>query len=687
MTDGTTDRDATTDAKAPPIERLNAATPDLARQNAEKLAELFPDCVTEGPEGDRPHIDFDLLRQALSEHLVEGPAERYRLDWPGKRQAMLLANTPTTKTLRPVREDSVDFDTTRNLFIEGDNLEALKILQETYLGQVKMIYIDPPYNTGSNLIYKNDFRVSESDHDAITERIDEDGQRLVANRESNGRFHSDWLSSFYSVVRLSKSLLRDDGVLVCAIDENEQAATELLFKEVYGETLYDVVSMSVVHNPRGIQGDNFSRTHEFAIVVTPRKGGHIKERRISDDEVDWANLRNWGGESERQFGEGANTMGLYPILVKNGEIVGAGDVCHPNEHPAQNVEINGITHVYPVDPKGEERKWRYARQSFDRVRNMLRARIISGKVEVEIGKTFGSQRALWSGSRYDASVYGSQLVEKMMPGCGFTYPKSLWTVYDFLDIATRDTEDAIVLDFYAGTSTTAHAVAQYNQDRGGCRRSFMIQYPQTIEDPVGGSQTAKAAVKKAKSFLDDLRKPHTIAEISKERIRRAGAKILAEHSEAEDTLDVGFRAFLIDESNYHDTRLTTAQAEAVAIDDAARADLLDGLTSHIKDDRSDEDLLFGALLAWGVDITLPIRRATVAGREVILVDPPEDSDEDAALIACFARDVDVELAAALAALTPRRVVFRDDGFVDDATKENVASRFQQLAPDTTLRVL
>lgn len=274
-----------------------------------------------------------------------------------------------------------------------------------------------------------------------------------------------------------------------------------------------------------------------------------------------------------------------------------------------------------------------------------------------------------------------------MPGCGFTYPKSLWTVYDFLDIATRDTEDAIVLDFYAGTSTTAHAVAQYNQDRGGCRRSFMIQYPQTIEDPVGGSQAAKAAVKKAKAFLDDLKRPHTIAEISKERIRRAGAKILAEHSEAEDTLDVGFRAFRIDESNYHDTRLTTAQAEAVAIDDAARADLLDGLTSHIKDDRADEDLLFGALLAWGVDITLPIRRATVAGREVILVDPPEDSDEDAALIACFARDVDVELAAALAALTPRRVVFRDDGFVDDATKENVASRFQQLAPDTSIRVL
>lgn len=685
MMDGAEGRKTTGTEKAPPIERLDAATPDVARQNAEKIAALFPDVITEGPEGDGPHIDFDLLRQALSDHLVEGPAERYRLDWPGKRQAMLLANTPTTKTLRPVREDSVDFDTTRNLFIEGDNLEALKILQETYLGKIKMIYIDPPYNTGSNLIYKNDFRTTKDIFDIASGNVDQDGRALVANRESNGRFHSDWLSSFYSVIRTSRRILRDDGVLVCAIDENEQAAAELIFKEIYGETSYDVVSMSIVHNPRGIQGDNFSRTHEFAIVVTPRKGGFISEREIPEEEVDWANLRNWGGESERQYGEKANTF--YPIIVEDGKIIGVGPVCVPDEHPPQNLKLDGKVYVYPVDPKGDERKWRYASQSFEKIKNMLRAREVAGKIEVEIGKTFGSQRALWSGSRYDASIYGSQLVEKLMPGCGFTYPKSLWTVYDFIDIVCRDDKDAIVVDFYAGTSTTAHAVTQYNLDRGGRRQSIMIQYPQPITDPVGASQATKNAVKKSKAFLTDLGKPHTIAEISKERIRRAGAKIFVENADLKGSLDVGFRAFRVDSSNFHDTRLTVADAEAVSTDDDARQTLLDGLTSHIKNDRSDEDLLFGALLAWGVDITLPMRRDTVEGRDVLLIDAPDDSAEGAALIACFAMDVDVALAAALAALKPLRVVFRDDGFVDDATKENVASRFRQLAPDTALRVL
>ena len=216
-----------------PIPRLDAATPDLAKQNAAKLAKLFPDCVTEGPEGDGPHIDFDLLRQALSDHLVEGPAERYRLDWPGKRQAMLLANTPTTKMLRPVREDSVDFDTTRNLFIEGDNLEALKILQETYLGKVKMIYIDPPYNTGKDFIYRDDFRRSAAEELEASGQADETG-RLIANTEANGRFHSDWLSMMAPRLKPARSLLRDDGVICISFDEGEFAAASLLAHSLPG---------------------------------------------------------------------------------------------------------------------------------------------------------------------------------------------------------------------------------------------------------------------------------------------------------------------------------------------------------------------------------------------------------------------------------------------------------------------
>lgn len=651
------------------IEKLDATTPDLTRQNIARLAELFPECVTEGPTdsaSDRgePVIDFDLLRQTLADHLVEGPQERYRLDWPGKRQALLTANAPIDKTLRPTREDSVDFDTSRNLFIEGDNLDALKLLQETYLGKVKMIYIDPPYNTGRNLIYKNDYSVSRAEFLESSGGIDEEGRRLSTNLQTNGRFHSDWLSSIYAPLRLAKNLLAEDGVLVCAIDQNEVSSLDLVLKEIFGEGAKEYVPVVLVHNPRGVQGKNFSFTNEFALFVVPAGRKLIHDRVIEASNVDWSHLRNWGGESERSDAKNC----FYPIHVRNGEIVGFGEVCADDDHPAQTQWDGDLALVYPIDREGTERKWRYARQSVDGIRDMLRARRTAYGYEIELGKTFGLQKALWDDKRYDSNEYGTKLVNTLIEGAGFTYPKSLWTVRDSIDAVCRSDKHAIIVDFYAGSGTTAHACIDMNAADGGSRRTILVQAPVEID---------------AEDKSGDV-KFDTIAQLSRERIRRAGAKILADNPDLTGKLDVGFRAFRVDSGNFQDTRIAPDQATQAT---------LDGLISHIKDDRTDEDLLFGALLRWGVDITLPMRRDELLGRTIWVVDPPAEGAEGAALIACFARPtnghggIDTELADTLAMMKPLRVLFRDDGFVSDAAKENVSSRFKQRAPDTAVRVL
>ena len=652
-----------------PIKKMPETTPDLTRQNIARLAELFPECVTEGPEGsasDRgePVIDFDLLRLALADHLVDGPQERYRLDWPGKRQALLTANAPIDKTLRPMREDSVDFDTTRNLFIEGDNLDALKLLQETYLGSVKMIYIDPPYNTGRNLIYKNDYAVNRDQYLESTGDVDETGRKLSTNLQTNGRFHSDWLSSIYAPLKLAKNLLADDGVLVCAIDQNEVSALDLILKEVFGEGAKEFVPVVVVHNPRGVQGKNFSYTNEFALFVIPAGDKLIHDRVIADDDIDWSHLRNWGGESERSDAKNC----FYPIFVKDGEVVGFGDVSLDEEHPKQTEWHGDVAAVYPIDRDGVERKWRYARQSVESIKTMLRARKTAYGYEIHLGKTFGLQKSIWDDKRYDSNEYGTKVVNGLIEGAGFTYPKSLWTVRDSIDAVCRQDKNAIILDFYAGSGTTFHACMDLNAADGGARQTILVQAPVSIE-PEEKSEEVKF---------------ETIAELSRERVRRAGTKILTEKPELNGKLDVGFRTFRIDSGNFHDTRVAP---------DQATQGMLDGLISHIKEDRSDEDLLFGALLRWGVDITLPVRRDELLGRTIWIVDPPAEGDLGAALIACFARPangqggIDTELADALAALKPLRVLFRDDGFVSDAAKENVASRFKQRAPDTAVRVL
>ena len=613
---------------------------------------------------------------------MEGPCERYRLDWPGKRQAMLLANTPTTKTLRPVRDDSVDFDTTRNLFIEGDNLEALKILQETYLGQVKMIYIDPPYNTGKDFIYRDNFRRSAAEELEASGQADETG-RLVANTEANGRFHSDWLSMMAPRLKLARSLLRDDGVLILSIGQEELSRAKQLLDVSFGHENH-VSTCARVAKTGGQKGTHFSPSIDFLIFAARQKESLGAFREPISEEVK-ENVYTQIEEAGERKGEKFRQMGLYQAMLEK-----RANQRYFIECPDGSLAIppgqtfpETIAEGDQCKPKDGDGVWRWTYSRFREEKKKDNISIIrTGKSSLvnHEGKPspWNVYYKIWLSDRLQDGQLPGNIFAKFQSRHASAEMKALDIPFDFskpseliaymMSLIIR--EGDIVCDFFAGSGSTAHA-AMIHSAKISSTACISIQLDEEIpeEDDAWG------------------RGYRSIAQLSRERIRRAGAKILADHPEAKDSLDVGFRAFRIDGSNFHDTRLTTAQAEAVATDDAARADLLDGLTSHIKDDRTDEDLLFGALLAWGVDITLPIRRATVAGREVILVDPPEDSDEDAALIACFAQDVDVELAAALAALSPRRVVFRDDGFVDDATKENVASRFQQLAPDTTLRVL
>ena len=635
------------------MEKLKMRTRSLSQEQIKAIKDVFPSCVREAyfeATGEkRLLVDFDELRQELSDQIVDGPQERFRLDWPGKREALAMANMPIEKTLLPCREESVNFEATQNLFLEGDNFEALKIIEETFLGSVRMIYIDPPYNTGRNLIYRNDYSEKSADFLERSGQISGEGGRLVANPETSGRFHSDWLSMMYQRLKVAKNILAKDGVLVCAIDENEFGTLSVLMKEVFSGAAWEHAYVSVIHNPRGQQGTNFSYINEYLIFVYPSGTKSIGDRKIREEDVNWSQFRNWGGESERTDAKNC----FYPVLVQDEKIIGFGDVCPDDFHPEQTEWRDDVAYVYPIDNSGTERKWRYARQSVEEIASMLRAKRSGDGYQIEIGKTFGLYRSVWTDKRYDSNEYGTKLVNSLVEGSGFTFPKSLWAVYDPIEAVTGNHKDAIILDFFAGSATTAHAVMQLNANDGGNRRFIMVQVPEAIDS----------------SLPPYKRGFTTIAEISKERIRRAGGKLLEGECHPDWNRDVGFRVLKVDTSNMKDVYYRP--------DELKQSDLLD-MVDNVKDGRTAEDLLFQVLLDWGVDLTLPIRRETVQGKTVFFVD-------DNALVACFERGITEDLVKELAGHEPLRVVFRDNGFVSDAVKINVEQIFRQLSPTTDVK--
>lgn len=637
------------------IEKLTAGHPDtqsadIVAGNIEALRALFPEAFTEGK------IDFEVLKQCLG-GAVDEQEEKYGLNWHGKRRARQIALTPSTGTLLPCPEDSVDWDTTQNLMIEGDNLEVLKLLQKSYSRRVKAIYIDPPYNTGRNIIYPNDFSDGVRAYLEVTGQV-EGGARMTSNPETSGRFHSNWLSMIYPRLKLAKNLLRPDGILFCTIDENEHATLSIVIKEIFGEGAYEHAYVTIVHNPRGQQGKNISYVHENAVVVYPAD----QKKYLADvlkDEVDSRNLRDSGTESDRTDARNC----FYPFIVRDGKILEIGDVPPNDFHPAScNVlRPDGSLEIWPMTDDGDEKKWRYAKDSVGAILPKLEPKRGRSNTQIIFHKDAGTMRSVWQNARYDSSEYGTKLVEDLVGDVGFTFPKSLWAVYDALRVMTEGDPDAIVMDFFAGSGTTGHALWQLNKDLGGNRRFILVQLPEPL-NPENKDQ--KAAAK----FLAKKSRPLNIAEVTKERLRAASKSVVGSNPARYDT---GFRVFKLAESNIRPWSPEPSDLEGTLL----------GHAEHIIHGRTESDILTELLLKLGLDLCVPIETKDIAGKSVHSVGA-------GALIVCLSGGIARETVEGLAqgivewwqALAPAgdtRVVFKDSAFADDVAKTNMAAILSQ----------
>ena len=624
---------------------------DVVAENLDQLKILFPEAFTED------EIDFEVLKQLLGS-AVDDHEEKYGLYWHGKRQARQLALTPSTGTLRPCPEESVDWDTTQNLMIQGDNLEVLKLLQKNFSKKVKAIYIDPPYNTGRNIVYPNDYTDGMQTYLELTGQIDS-GRKLTSNPETGGRFHSNWLSMIYPRLRLAKNLLSEDGILFCTIDENEHATLSMVLKEIFGEGAYEHAYISIVHNPRGQQGKNVSYVHESAVIVySANNKKYLAD--VRKDEVDSRNLRDSGTESDRADARNC----FYPFIVKGGAITSIGEVPPNDFHPlSANVRrADGTVEVWPMTDVGLEKKWRYARNSVDNILDKLEPKRGRENVQIIYHKDLGTMRSVWQHARYDASEYGTKLVESLLGGSSFTFPKSLWAVYDSIKIMTEDDREAIVLDFFAGSGTTAHAVWELNKDTGGNRRVVLVQLPAALDET---DKDQRAAVEFCKSMSISC----NLAEITKERLRRSGHKILEENPTFKG--DLGFRVFKLDTSNIRSWEPDHDDLEGSLLKNV----------EHIKSDRTEDDILYELLLKLGLDLCVPIETRTIVDKSV-------HSISAGTLIACLDELIDgddidslahgiVEWHEELAPAGDTTIVFRDSAFANDIAKTNLTAILEQ----------
>lgn len=622
------------------MDKLKMHTPNLTQDNIVRIAELFPGCVTEAKEEDgsvKLAVDFDLLRQELTDSIIEGSQERYHLDWPGKREALLTANAPIAKTLRPAKHESVDFETTKNIFIEGDNLDALKLLQETYLGKVKMIYIDPPYNTGNDFVYEDDFAEDADEYLIRSNQKDTEGNRLSTNTTANGRFHSDWLSMMYSRLRIAKDLLSENGAIFISIDDGEVGNLRKLADQIFGEVNFIANIIWQKKYTRANDAKWFSDNHDHILCYGKNKQGMTLNLLPRNDEQ----LSAYLNPDKHEKGVWKAT----PLHAKSGT------------NTSEYTFKNGITWKPPVGT--------YRRFNDESMKQMDEGDEIwfgaDGKqtpsrksflCDVKSGVT---PVTLWPYDEVGHNHEASNELKALDLGGLFTNPKPTRLIKRALLLATNP--DDLILDFFAGSGTTADAVFQLNSEDGGNRRFIMVQLPEPCEPK---SEAHKAGFK-------------TIAEISKERIRRAGKKALTCATDNGWNRDVGFRVMKIDTSNLADVYYSP--------DDLDKASL-DLFVDNIKPDRSPDDLLFQVMLDWGVDLALPITKQVIQSKDVFFVD-------DNALVACFDAHsgVDETFVKELAKLQPLRVVFRDAGFRDSATKINVEQIFKLLSPATEVKCI
>lgn len=664
-------------------------SPDLTEANIEKLAELFPSVVTEALDTDgnpKKSIDFDLLRQELSDHVVEGPKERYHLDWPGKRAAAFAANAPIAKTLRPTREESVDFDTTKNLFIEGDNLDALKLLQEPYLGKVKLIYIDPPYNTGGDFIYEDDFSENNIDFLRKSGQVDEEGFRFVANLESTGRIHSAWLSNIYSRLKLARNLLDDDGLLYVSIGRDEQANLRRVCEEIFGEKNF---IETLIWNKRVPKNDDgVGSIHEYVLVYARNKDAigplTVAKEGVQDvlelvkrAKISRKSLQETEAELRVLFKKNGYDRGitLYNTLTDNYRLFGKVNMSWPNGNTdGPRYDVFHPVSGQPV--KVPDRGWRWKYDTFVEASGFQRS---NNKYAEVVTLHDGSHLCgrIWfaaNDSQQPSSVTylddverfllrsvislksdGGVEVESLFGGKSlFPYPKPTSLLKQLIQ-AHSSAKNGIVLDFYAGSASTAQAVMDANAEDGGRRQFILVQSDPPIDL---SSEIAKA------DFT-------SIADFSRERVRRSGRKAANSVGLAALDLDTGFRALKVDTTNMADVLRSPDDTDQLALD------LLEG---SVKPGRSGEDLLFQVMLDWGLDLSMPIAVELIEGHEVFVV-------EAGALISCFEATISPECIRAIAKREPLRAVFRDSGFDSDATRINAEQVFREMSPATDVKVI
>lgn len=631
------------------MDKLKMMSMDKVSENIEKIKALFPNCVTEVKRGEEVEyaIDFDVLKQELSKDLVDEREERYQMTWPDKKKSVVLANSPINKTLRPCREESVDFDNTENLYIEGDNLEVLKLLQETYLGKIKMIYIDPPYNTGKDsFVYNDVYSMSEEEFLTAGGYYDEDGNRVIdvkENNESNGRFHTDWLNMIYPRLRLARDLLSDDGVIFVSINDSEQANLKKICDEIFGEQNF--IAKFTRKGSGGRQDSKFfAIVHEYLLCYAKNYNNYQSGKVIVKDEVfpfydEEKNLnyklqllRKWGENSKRE-----NRPNLfYPIIDPDG-----------NDH-------------FPMLTDTDEGCWRWGKDKMFEV-------IKNGGVEfkkkdgkwVAYEKVYevvdGEKTKLFTTIIDDVSNNtGASLLKELFGEKIFNYPKPVDYLVKTIKLAGVY-KNELILDFFSGSATTAHAVMQLNAEDGGNRKFIMVQLPEACDEK---SEAYKAGYK-------------NICEIGKERIRRAGKKIKEESPLTTQNLDTGFRVLKLDSSNMLDVYYNPDKIEQTSIFD---------YKDNIKADRSAEDLLFQIMLDMGVTLSAKIEEKEINGTNVFAVDGDF-------LVACFADNLTDDTLTDIAKLKPRYAAFRDSSFANDSVAKNCEQIFETYSPNTKCTVV
>ena len=616
----------------------------------EALKQLIPACFTEvkNEQGELQQVvDWDALKQLLGENIADENHERYQFTWAGKQAARLEANKVISQTLRPVPEDSVDWDTTENLYIEGDNLQVLKLLQQGYMGKVKMIYIDPPYNTGNDFVYEDDFARTQAAEDLDSGDIDEEGNRYRKNNRTNGRFHSDWCSMIYPRLLIARSLLTEDGVIFISIDDNEVHNLRKICDEVFGEENF-VTTLILITNPRGSQSSKYiAKTHEYVLCFSKNIDRlELLGLRLSDEQKKEFNkrdtkgffreigLRKRGADSRREDSPSL----YYPIYFD----IATGDISTTNKYDIE---------ILPKLSNGTDGRWRWSSEKVERDKEFLLVRTVKrdGIEEYDIfTKDYLTEEkkrkvmSLWD-EKGNNNEFATELVGELFGSGGlFDYPKSLYFLKKVLEIGSNP--DSLILDFFSGSATTAHAVMQLNAEDGGKRKYICVQLNEATPE---NSEARKAGYA-------------SIPEIAKERIRRAGQKIKAENPTAQD-LDMGFRVLRLADSNFNEVNRHPNEYDQVQ---------LDLFATNIKEDRNDLDLLFGAMLSWGVPLSLPISTEEIDGCRLYNVN-------DGDLVACFAENVSEAVVKAMASKVSLRVLFRDSCFSEDKHKINIFEIFKQ----------